>query len=229
MKKTKIDWCDVTLNPVVGCKNNCPYCYAKKLNDRFHFVENWNEPQFFPERLKELNSKKPKSIFMNSMSDIMYWKEEWSDEVIKAIIKNPQHNYIFLTKGIVPNPYDPILAARKIIGLGVKCKNVFVGKTMTNENNILNIFESFAFLSIEPILGQINLAALEFTSFIKQVIIGAETGNRKDKVIPKKEWVDNIVKQCDKAGIRVFMKSSLKNIMGKDFRQDPLIWDVDKH
>lgn len=25
MKKTKIEWCDCTINPVVGCKNGCPY------------------------------------------------------------------------------------------------------------------------------------------------------------------------------------------------------------
>ena len=30
MKKTKIDWCDCTINPVVGCKNGCKYCYAAR-------------------------------------------------------------------------------------------------------------------------------------------------------------------------------------------------------
>jgi len=46
MKKTKIGWCDSTLNPVVGCTFGCSYCYAKKLNDRFKFIEDWNRPQF---------------------------------------------------------------------------------------------------------------------------------------------------------------------------------------
>jgi len=53
MNKTKIDWqnpkegwkLDFTWNPVIGCKHGCSYCYAKKLNDRFKFIENWNEPQ----------------------------------------------------------------------------------------------------------------------------------------------------------------------------------------
>ena len=57
------------------------------------------------------------------------------------------------------------------------------------------------------------------------VIIGAETGNRKNKVIPKKEWVDDIVRQCDENEIKVFMKESLQEIMGDDFRQDKLPWD----
>ena len=98
MKKTKIDWCDCTLNPVVGCKNNCEYCYARKQNDRFHFVPKWCEPQFFPERLKQLNCRKPKSIFMDSMSDVGWWEEDWGRQVYDAMQKNPQHNYIFLTK-----------------------------------------------------------------------------------------------------------------------------------
>lgn len=35
MKKTKIDWCDVTWNPVTGCRNTCEYCYARKMARRF--------------------------------------------------------------------------------------------------------------------------------------------------------------------------------------------------
>jgi DNA repair photolyase len=30
MNKTKIEWCDATINPVVGCLHNCPYCYARR-------------------------------------------------------------------------------------------------------------------------------------------------------------------------------------------------------
>jgi len=35
MNKTKIDWCDMTWNPVTGCLNSCPYCYARKIAKRF--------------------------------------------------------------------------------------------------------------------------------------------------------------------------------------------------
>ena len=57
------------------------------------------------------------------------------------------------------------------------------------------------------------------------VIIGAETGNRKGKVIPQKAWVDDIVRLADQHGIKVFMKGSLRKIMGDDFRQDELAWE----
>jgi len=50
------------------------------------------------------------------------------------------------------------------------------------------------------------------------------TGNRKGKSIPKKEWIDDIVKNCDEANVLVFMKESLRELMGEDFRQDELPW-----
>lgn len=35
MKKTKIEWCDSTWNPVTGCLHGCEYCYARKIANRF--------------------------------------------------------------------------------------------------------------------------------------------------------------------------------------------------
>lgn len=225
MKATKIDWCDCTINPVVGCKNSCKYCYAKKINDRFHFVKDWNEPEFFPERLEQLKSKKPKSIFMDSMSDFGWWEEKWCDLVYSAMRANKQHNYILLTKGC-GFPQTMIAWRNHQIFMTEK-QNIFLGKTV-DKNERFNICEQYDFLSVEPILEPIDLTGIEHNLYIKQVIIGAETGNRKGKVIPKKEWIDNIVNTCDKANIRVFMKESLRSIMGADFRQDKLIWEIEK-
>lgn len=84
------------------------------------------------------------------------------------------------------------------------------------------------FVSIEPILEPIDISSFENNERLKQIIIGAETGNNVDKVIPKKEWIDSIIKQADIMQIKVFMKNSLKEIMGNDFRTDPLIWRLKK-
>jgi protein gp37 len=35
VNKTKIDWCDMSWNPVSGCYHSCKYCYAKKIAKRF--------------------------------------------------------------------------------------------------------------------------------------------------------------------------------------------------
>ena len=225
MKSTKIDWCDCTINPVVGCPRGCKYCYAERMNKRYGFVKDWKKPEFKPERLKQLKNKTPKSIFMDSMSDIAFWKEKWIDKVIEACDKKPQHKYIFLTKSDCNNSHWGILS------------KFYLGKTITQQSDLRhNYIGTFDFWSIEPLLEPISFPTMPYdfgngikSKFnLKQVIIGAETGNRKGKVIPKKEWVTDIVRQCDKQHIRVFMKESLRKIMGDDFRQDPLIWEVQK-
>jgi len=214
LKKTKIDWCDCTLNPVVGCKRNCKYCYARKINDRFHFVEDWTKPQFFPERLKALKSKKPQSIFMDSMSDISFWEKDWLNNVFKQMQKNTQHNYIFLTKDSLPDNF---------ISNDIK-EFTFLGLTIDHQLATASISNAFDFLSIEPLLEPIKLDYSEQNENIKLIIIGAETGNRKGKIIPEKKWVDDLVEYADRNRIAVFMKESLREIMGDDFRQDRLLW-----
>lgn len=207
--KTEIDWCDATCNFVIGCPRGCEYCYARIMNDtRFHWVENFSKPEFKPNAIKILKSKKPKAIFMNSLSDVAFWEDSWGNEVDLAMMSNPQHKYIFLTKDSIVNPIST---------------NCFYGLTIPDQMATFSLNHTFDFLSIEPILEPIKIN--DFMN-IKQVIIGAETGKRKDKVIPKKEWIDDIVKQCDEQGVRVFMKGGLRKIMGDDFRQDELIWKV---
>ncbi len=105
MGKTKIEWCDRVWNPVFGCLNDCPYCYARKIAKRFckkfadaefeyrkkHNIETSPltklllraqikrfDPIFmFKNYDKSLHSSKRLRIFVNSMSDIKWWKKEW--------------------------------------------------------------------------------------------------------------------------------------------------------
>ena len=58
------------------------------------------------------------------------------------------------------------------------------------------------------------------------VIIGAETGHRKGKVIPERKWIEHIVRDANESCIPVFMKESIREIMGKDFRQE-FPWEVE--
>jgi len=227
MKKTKIDWCDCTLNPVVGCKNGCEYCYARKINDRFHFVKDWSKPEYFKDKLEQIYHTKDRSIFMDSMSDISWWTNSQIIDVFHAISRNDQNDYIFLTKGIETERLHGIfyqLYAYRLIE-GNTC--IFVGLTVdkNSKTELLKIHD-YDFLSIEPILEPIRLP--QEIKGVKLIIIGAETGNREGKVVPKKEWIENIVTYCDKNNIKVFMKSSLKELMGAEFRQDELIWKLKK-
>lgn len=57
-------------------------------------------------------------------------------------------------------------------------------------------------------------------SFFEWIIVGAETGRRKDKVIPKREWIEKLLELCRKADIPLFMKSSLEDIWGEPLIQE---------
>jgi protein gp37 len=204
--KDGIEWCDYTLNPVVGCTHGCYYCYARRMNNRFKWVDDFSKPQFFPGRLKQLNSTKPKKIFMDSMSDIAEWEPEWSRKIFKSIEQNPQHNYLFLTK-------NPCGLKGSFHTYCTPDKNIWVGVTVTSNNDLNRAFaltmettnKTNRFMSIEPLVGDINISSeLEFYQW---VLIGQQTG--PGAVPPKPEWVQSIIDQCKAARVPVFVKSPL--------------------
>ena len=101
---------------------------------------------------------------------------------------------------------------------------MWYGTTVTNSEDMERIYQLptllNTFASIEPLLEDIdeNISALKYLNWI---IIGAETGHRKEKVIPKFEWIERIVVEADYNGIPVFMKDSLVPIIGeKNMRRD---------
>lgn len=121
MLKTKIDWCDYTWNPVWGCLMGCPYCYARKISKRFvkkiiekemNFLNNYCEfcgfdyfsklqkfePTFIWSNFQKEFPKKNSMIFVNSMSDISFWEDEWMNKVLWKIKEYSQHIFMFLTK-----------------------------------------------------------------------------------------------------------------------------------
>lgn len=217
MKNTKIEWCDATVNPVVGCTKGCAYCYARRLNQRFKWVGDFSAPQFFPERLQQLSTKNPKRIFMDSMSDIADWKHEWMNETLSAIHKNPQNRYLFLTKR--PGGYLPWTQ--------FMAEYIWCGITVTSDKELnsrdldmMRIIEETGeglnwFFSIEPMLGPVDISAAAQRG-LKWVILGAETGNRKGKVSPPLLWIRDVVAAADRTGIPVFMKNSLRGIVPDD-------------
>ena len=264
-KRTKIDWCDATWNPVTGCLHGCEYCYARKIAKRFGsnlmpiftnypvldepvrsvgFDCGKNQPYpfdftptFHRYRLDEpARWTRPRNIFVCSMADLFgdWVPDEWIKAVFDACENAPQHRYIFLTK----NPSRLLLmAAAKHFEWGVKSQpeaiekikchlplpkhdNWWFGSTL--DNKYAKRFQGWgynSFVSIEPLTEFMNVGLGSFGS-AKWVIIGAETGNRKNKVVPKREWVDNIVEAASITGMNVFMKESLHDLMGNDFRQE---------
>ena len=79
--KSAIEWTDATWNPVTGCTKvtrGCDNCYAERLAERFrgtpgHPFERGFDLTLRPERLSQpLSWKRPRKIFVNSMSDLFH-------------------------------------------------------------------------------------------------------------------------------------------------------------
>lgn len=170
--------------------------------------------------------KKPRNIFVCSMADLFgeWVPDEWIREVFEACEAAPQHRYLFLTKN--PARYMELTAN------GVITKdhsNFWFGSTATTpEMPFFWHNELHTFVSIEPILGpfkDLTDDGIDPVSKVNWIIVGAETGNRKNKVVPRKTWVNEIARIAKKAGTPVFMKDSLRELMGDGFKQE-FPWEV---
>lgn len=276
-RKTKIDWCDATWNPVTGCLHGCAYCYARTIANRFAGCDKlstympdcqatWrrvnpdSRPEdaifevdakcppiniFFNAKKQKVihrvapypwgfqptlrrdklsvpyNWKNPRTIFVCSMAELFgdWVPDEWIQQVFDACAAAPQHRYLFLTKN--PARYMHLIANGII---PENQPNFWFGSTATiPEMEFFWCDEVNTFVSIEPILApfeDLTDEGVDPASKTNWIIVGAETGNRKNKVVPQKSWIDEIVSAAKKAGTPVFMKESLREIMGNDFRQE---------
>lgn len=179
-------------------------------------------PTFHRYRLDEYEKKKGRTIFVCSMADLFgsWVPDEWIERVFEACKAAPQHNYMFLTKN--PKRYEQLIVNDSL----PDSRNMWFGTSVTNrDDEFIGVRGSGinTFLSIEPMLerfptkAQAEQKGLSWgLSRVDWVIIGAETGNRADKVVPKREWIENLVVDLNSANIPVFMKNSLIPIMGEE-------------
>jgi len=163
--------------------------------------------------------KKPRNIFVCSMADLFgnWVQDDWIRAVFDACMEAPQHRYLFLTK----NAKRYIELAEK--GILVKRDNFWYGTSIPTPDTPYWWSDEYNnFASVEPILEpfDFNNKVIGDVYVPGWIIVGAETGNRKGKVIPKKDWLDGIMKGREKYGYAVFMKESLREIMGADFIQE---------
>ena len=183
------------------------------------------DPTFHRYKLDEPQHwKKPRTIFVCSMADLFgdWVPDEWITEVFQACEAAPQHRYLFLTKN--PARYDALIDSGI---LPERRENLWYGTTCTDVTQPLHWnCNAHTFMSCEPMLAPWNPAGGRGIAKMmpEWVIFGAETGNRKGRVTPRKEWVSNAVQQCRNNGCAVFMKESLRDLMGKDFVQE-LPWE----
>lgn len=161
---------------------------------------------------------KPRTIFVCSMADLFgeWVPDEWIEDVFAACEKAPHHRYLFLTK----NPERYIALASE--GRLPQKDNMWYGTTVTDPDMQFFWADDYnTFLSIEPLLSR--FPANDNVPHVKWIIIGAESGNRTGKIVPKKEWVDEICKTAG-ASVSVFFKDSLIPIVGEENMRRQFPW-----
>ncbi len=216
LNRTNIEWVKnpdgskgYVWNPVWGCRNNCPYCYARNMARRFGKTEDERafKPTWIQSNFDKAFPKKPSKIFVNSMSEIVFWDREWMYKILERIEDNQIHTFLFLTKNptIYSHYYFP--------------DNCWLGTTITNQSAM----NSFADLLLETTWDETNKIFLSVEPILEKIrryvnpdwfIIGAETGSRKGKIIPQKEWIEKII--C-KFSAPIFLKDNLIPVMGKEY------------
>ncbi len=266
---TTIEWTDETWNVFVGCSKiseGCRNCYATKqayrnsaiaqsmphpgrmryyegLTQKNEKLVDWTgEVRFVPEALETpMNWKKPRRIFVNSMSDLFHESIpfEQIDQVFAVMSLTLRHTYQILTKRpeqmleYLPNAKNRIRIAAIDLGRekGVdpteieSCQwdwplpNVWVGATVENQKAVEN--------RARPLYKLHNMSWKTFYSVeplleevelylnherVDWVIVGGESGSQARPF--DLDWGRSLIQQCKDAGVPIFVKQLGANCVG---------------
>lgn len=240
MSKSKIEWTESTWNPITGCtkiSSGCKHCYAEVMARRLQAMGQEKYRNGFKLTLHEevlnepYNWKKPKMIFVNSMSDLFHKDVpvEYILKIFKVIKDNPHHVFQVLTKR------DDVLRYYDSEGWLEWPHNLWMGVTVENNDvihridNLRLIGARVKFLSCEPLLSslpELNLQCIDW------VIVGGESGRTPRPI--NEEWVIDIKEQCINAGVAFYFKQwggknkkiAGKILNGKVYNEMPVIYDL---
>ena len=109
MAQSSIEWTEMTWNPTTGCTKvsaGCKHCYAEVMTKRLQAMGIEKYQDGFGVRVHEdaleipFSWKKPKVVFVNSMSDLFHPEVpvEFIKKVFAVMNNTPQHTYQVLTK-----------------------------------------------------------------------------------------------------------------------------------
>ncbi|MCX6240118.1 MAG: phage Gp37/Gp68 family protein [Bacteroidia bacterium] len=233
MKPSKIEWTESTWNPSTGCtkiSSGCANCYAEVMTRRLKamglekYKDGFNLAWHYKELQIPYTWKKPRMIFVNSMSDLFH--EDMPFDFIKAVFKVmndcSQHTFQVLTKRTdILEKYYTLLDWTPNIWMGVTVES---DKVVSRIDSLRKVPAFIKFLSIEPLISAIpNLNLLN----IDWVIVGGESGQKSRPI--KEEWVVDIKNQCEQKQIPFFFKQwggknkkvSGKLLQGKIYCQMP--------
>lgn len=208
--KSSIEWTESTWNPVTGCtkvSTGCKHCYAERMAERLQAMGQANYARGFELSLQPhmlelpLRWKKPRTVFVNSMSDLFHKDVPLSyvKKVFDVMRQAHWHRFQLLTKRAKRlAELDPELTWAPNIWMGV---SVETNRYQPRIDDLRKTRAHLKFLSIEPLLGPLTALHLDEIAW---VIVGGESGPRARPM--KEEWVMDIRDQCRRARVPFFFK-----------------------
>lgn len=235
--QSTIEWTDATWNPVTGCTKispGCDNCYAERFSERFrgvdgHPFETGFDLTLRPSRIAQpLSWKRPRMIFVNSMSDLFHKEIPTSfiDKVFDTMERADWHVFQVLTKRssllrrYINQRYKTVPAPSHV-WLGVSVEDA--GRA-SRIRHLQETNASVRFLSVEPMIGPLGIVDLQG---IHWVIAGGESGPRARPI--EEEWVCEIRNQCRGGGVAFFFKqwggktpkAGGRNLQGREWNEFP--------
>lgn len=211
MAQSNIEWTEMTWNPVTGCNKisaGCKHCYAEIMSRRLKAMGVEKYAHGFKKVIMHEDElytpygwKKPKVVFVNSMSDLFHEDVnlDFIQKVFDVMRDNPQHVFQVLTKrSDILLEYNKYLNWSHNIWMGVSVEDA---RVINRIDNLRKTKARVKFLSLEPLIGplpKLRLAKIDW------VIVGGESGRRPRPMKP--EWVIDIQKQCEKKKVAFFFK-----------------------
>ena len=235
MSKTKIEYVDLTINPMVGCSKcspGCDNCYAERMAARLSknpltaakyagVVDangKWTGQINFDLSVFDKLPKKPQRIFVGSMTDLFLQKIKEEDGYLKTCLPqlwekfNQYHQHIFILLTKRPENMKTWIDFIFEVWTDMPKNNVWLGVTACNRDELHKLDTlrqtpaAKRFVSFEPLLGDLGNINL---SDIDWVICGGETGPGARPMHP--DWVRSLRDQCHSAEVPFFFKGMIEN------------------
>lgn len=249
-ENSNISWTNHTFNPWIGCTKvgpGCDNCYAETWDQRSDGLRwgpkadrtktrpgNWSKPVTWNH--KAIKAGVRERVFVASLADVFdnhaSILDEWRVELAALIRRCHQLDWLLLSKRA-----GNVSRYLKLMFPDGVPSNVIVGATIVNQDDadrdIPKLLKakrdcaiSRVFLSMEPLIGQVNLRAvgkeridaLAGPDKVDWVITGGESGAFAR--LMRKEWVTSLRDQCVEAGTAFHFKQWGEYLAADEYRSE---------